>query len=323
MGHADASKRRIAQPPHGNSLPASKKTASPTFSAGRSTSLQRACWPRPRRILVADMTNLMRRERVVLAVDRTPVFLAAALLLAGCTLPFGPGRDGGPGDAAHDLVSGSKYPKLVVEIDHPSGAAPTPEALDHLRATLRSVTGKTSVDVTLSGSIPTSSKEYTLAEIARLEDEHRDQRTSGDTAVLYVLYVAGGSEDDTSEGKVLGATYRGTSIVMFKGNIRANTNTDGNPLSGRPPESVVESAVLVHEFGHAAGLVNLGTPMVRPHEDPQHEGHSTNRESVMYWAVENTQGLLGLVQCGLDPTCGIPLEFDADDKADLQRLRER
>lgn len=246
--------------------------------------------------------------------------LVVASLAAGCTLPWTRVADG-PGDAARELVSGAEYPKLVVEIDHPPNAGPNAHAVDVLRSTLREVTSKSSIEIKLDPSIPSEpSKRYTFRDIEKLEDEHRDHHTGGDTAVLYVVYVAGGSSEDTDDGKVLGAAYRGTSLVMFKGNLRASSG--GGPLSGKPPEDVVERAVLVHEFGHAAGLVNLGTKMVRPHEDPEHEGHSSNRESVMYWAVESSAGLALLCQLGLGTDCGVPYQFDADDKADLRALRE-
>lgn len=247
--------------------------------------------------------------------------LVVASLAAGCTLPWQRVVDGGPGDKAKELVSGAKYPKLLVEIDHPADARPNQAALDVLKSTLRDVTGKSSIDVQLDASIPSESgKKYTFTEIERLEDAHRDHHTSGDTAVLYVLYVAGGSSEDTDDGVVLGAAYRGTSIVMFKGNVRASSGS--GPLSGKPPEDVVERAVLVHEFGHAAGLVNLGTKMVRAHEDASHKGHSSNKQSVMYWAVESSAGLALLCQLGLGSDCGVPYQFDADDKADLRTLRE-
>lgn len=247
--------------------------------------------------------------------------LVVASLAAGCTLPWGRVADGGPGDKASDLVSAKDYAKLLVEIDHPPNAGPGSAALEVLKSTLREVTAKTSIEFKLDASIPSEpSKRYSFREIEALEDEHRDQRSKGDTAVLYILYVAGGSSEDTSDGKVLGAAYRGTSLVMFKGNLRASSGS--GPLSGKPPEEVVERAVLVHEFGHAAGLVNLGTPMQRPHEDPQNKGHSSNRDSVMYWAVESSAGLALLCQLGLGSDCGVPYQFDADDKADLRALRD-
>lgn len=247
--------------------------------------------------------------------------LVAAALLPGCAFldrPTPPGAEG-------DEIVGTKYAKLLVEIDHPPGYAPNDEALNVLRNTLIDVTGRSgaNVQITKDASIPAQAgKKYSWAEIQALEDAYRGRRSGGDTAVLYVVYVAGGSEDDDGDARVLGAAYEGTSLVIFKGNIKDST---GGPLTGRPEERFVERAVLVHEFGHAAGLVNLGTPMVTPHEDPQHPGHSNNRESVMWWAVENTGGLLDLAACVVGFECGanIPFQFDANDKADLRALRER
>lgn len=238
------------------------------------------------------------------------------LLSAGCTLADF--REGGLGSAAHDLVSGKKYANLVVEIDHPPGWAPHEEALRVLRATLQDVTDKQKIDFVLDASIPTSNKKYSYAEIRELESKHRDHRTGGDTAALYVLYVAGGSEGDSGGGRVLGAHYAATSLVIFNGNIR-DISCGLVCQPGQPRAQNVERAVLVHEFGHAAGLINMGAPMTKAREDPDSKGHSTNQNSVMYHAVKNSADLLKL----LTLRDSIPYQFDADDKADLRRLREQ
>ena len=248
------------------------------------------------------------------------VILTVMALTAGCTFPF-LGGDGGPGDAARDLVSGKKYPRLLLEIDHPVGAAPNEDALNTLVNTIKEVTGKTDVQVSKSASIPSEpSKRYTYAEIRSLEKAHRDFHSSGDRAVLYIVYVAGGSEADTDSAQTLGAVYAGTSVVMFKGNIKANTGSGA--LNTKPREVFVERAVLVHEFGHAAGLVNLGAPMVRPHEDTAHgergRGHSANKNSVMYYTADTSELISTLLTGGSD----IIYQFDEDDKADLRALRD-
>jgi hypothetical protein len=249
-------------------------------------------------------------------------FLVVVALFAGCSVPTFLGGEGGPGDAAKDIVSGKRYPKLLLEVDHPAGAAPNEEALATLTQTIREVTGKTEVRVERSASIPSEpSKKYSFAEIRDLEKAHRSFHSSGDEAVLYVLYVAGGSADDSDDAQVLGAVYAGTSIVMFKGNVKANTG-NGGPLNARPQEKFVERAVLVHEFGHAAGLVNLGAPMVRPHEDGAHgeagRGHSASKDSVMYYTADTSALLATILTGGSD----IVYQFDADDKADLRALRD-
>ena len=253
---------------------------------------------------------MRRRLPLVLA-------LASSLLLAGC-LDLLPDRSR-VGSAAKELVDGAAKPRLVVEIDHPSGYAPNAEAKSILRQTLAEVSGRdpSRIEFVEEAEIPAQpNKRYTLTEIVALEDEHRDRRSSGDAAVLYVLYVAGGYEGDEGDSRVLGIAYRGTSLAIMKGNVREATR--GGLLDARPPEECIERAVLVHEFGHAAGLVDLGTPMVRPHEDPQNEGHSSNPDSVMYHAVDNSRDLLSI----FTGACGdIPYQFDADDKADLRALR--
>ena len=251
------------------------------------------------------------------------VALAASMALAGCTLPFGSFVDNGrPGSAAKQILDPREYPKLVVEIDHPAGYAPNAEAKQVLKNTLMEVTGRDAASITLveDASIPAEpSRKYSYDEIAALEQRHRDHRTGGDTATLYVIYLAGGSTGDEGDNLVLGAVYKGTSIVMFKGNVKSASKGSGL-LDQRPEERCVERAVLVHEFGHAAGLVNIGAPMVRPHEDPNNPGHSSNKQSVMYWAIEGSGSLLDL----FGSSCSsIPYQFDADDKADLKALRDR
>lgn len=248
---------------------------------------------------------------------RLAFLVVASVLLAGCSHAAFFNRFSKPGSAAHDLVSGKNYSSLVIEIDHPQGYAPDAAALRDFESVVRGVVDKQSVTFDVQASIPSEpNRKYSYREIEQLESRHRDRHTSGDTAVLYVVYVAGGSESDTDQGRVLGAVYRGTSMVIFKGNILDNAKS--GLLSTRPEARFIERSVLVHEFGHAAGLVNLGAKMVTDHEDPQHRGHSSNRESVMFWAVDNSADLFNIFTGGAD----IPWQFDANDKADLKALRE-
>ncbi len=229
------------------------------------------------------------------------------VVTAGCT-QFNQLSQRNPGSAAQDLVSTQRYANLLVEIDHPAGWAPHPVAIDTLKKALSEVTQKSNVEVKLTASIPASSKAYTYAEIRALEDTHRTHFSGGDTAVLYIVYVGGTSAENDA---TLGAAYQGTSLVMFKGRI-----VEASQGVFAPRVENIERAVLVHEFGHAAGLVNLGAKMVRAREDAEHTGHSNDKNSVMYWAVENSDGLLTLLTGG----SGIPYQFTADDKADLKAM---
>jgi hypothetical protein len=57
--------------------------------------------------------------------------------------------------------------------------------------------------------------------------------------------------------------------------------------------------------------------MVTPHEDAAHPGHSTNRDSVMYWQAEGTDVVSLFLQGGA------PDDFDANDIADLRAIGGR
>jgi len=75
---------------------------------------------------------------------------------------------------------------------------------------------------------------------------------------------------------------------------------------------VIEDACTMHESGHLLGLVDLVLNTGR--QDPEHPGHSRNRQSVMYYAVES--GLVAQLLGGPPPT-----EFDDADRADLATIR--
>jgi len=60
--------------------------------------------------------------------------------------------------------------------------------------------------------------------------------------------------------------YAATSLGLLKDNLLA---------VGRPGG---ERRTRVHKYEHLLGLVNIGTPMQPPHEDPQSSGHDRGRE---------------------------------------------
>lgn len=68
--------------------------------------------------------------------------------------------------------------------------------------------------------------------------------------MIHVLYLDGGTDQDSGSGSVLGLAYTGTSFALFKQSCDATAN-----LVVSPDE--VEATVLVHEVGHLLGLVNL------------------------------------------------------------------
>jgi hypothetical protein len=53
----------------------------------------------------------------------------------------------------------------------------------------------------------------------------------------------------------------------------------------------VEQSTLVHELGHAIGLVNNGVPLVSAHQDGPHGAHCTDTSCVMYWQNEGASAM--------------------------------
>ena len=104
---------------------------------------------------------------------------------------------------------------------------------------------------------------------------------------------------------MLGVAVDASTVAIFQDTISQSEN-----FLGRPSADEMERAVTVHEAGHLLGLVNLVYQSPIDHEDPDHPGHSSNEDSVMYWAIESNS--IGNVFSG-----SIPDEFDADDKSDL------
>ena len=126
----------------------------------------------------------------------------------------------------------------------------------------------------------------------------------GKTLRWQILFPEGTYEDES----VLGVAVDASTMALFSDAIE---EADG--LFGRPSVEDVENSVIVHEAGHLLGLVNLVYTSPVDHEDPDHPGHSSNDDSVMYWAIEST-GLVNFI------TGDLPTTFDDDDLADLAGL---
>lgn len=216
--------------------------------------------------------------------------------------PADDGRLGPPGAYARTLLRPQPATTIVIERFHQRDAAPSGAALAYAEDTLRSVSAKP-VDVRSSIELAGDARSWTADELRRTADAAGRITAGGSTAVLRLLFVHGTFEGQDS---VLGVAVRGDVIAIFSDAIdSARTPV----LAG----DTIEEAVLVHELGHVLGLVDLARDTGRA--DPEHPGHSRSSRSVMYWAVESS--LIGQVLSGPPPR-----EFDAQDRADLDALRQ-
>jgi hypothetical protein len=184
-----------------------------------------------------------------------------------------------PGGEAQQFLEPSPFSQMKIEVIPVTGRDPDPNALEIMLQRAREHCHKPDgisldVDTDVAPAIASGVAQYTTQELQSFQGEHRQRFTGGSTIVLNVVYSDGVAAFGPN---TLGATIGADLIVIFKDRIRALDPT----LEGQ-----AESSVLVHELGHALGLVNQPNRMVTPHEDEQHPGHCNNPLCVMFWELE-------------------------------------
>lgn len=245
---------------------------------------------------------------------RVLVLLLVALLASGCLMPR---PSGGTPLYYQDVVGGAPYTRLVIQVDHAPGHAPSEAAKTHLLMTLQNVTRKSEIAWDIKETLPAQARTWTADDLLAVERELRRTQHEAPTALLHVLYPAGTYQGGGAAGVTISGPVLGPVVVFLDvlRELRVGTPLGSLPFPNPGPAvDVLERSTLLHEAGHAMGLVNNGLPMVKAREDLENEGHTTNPRSVMYWAVESENGLRQyLLRDG-----SVPDAFDADDLADLR-----
>jgi hypothetical protein len=239
-----------------------------------------------------------------------PILLVACLLAAGCALPFGPQA---PPNYARELVAGAPFTQLVVEVDHAPGHRPSDAALAHLISTLQNVTSKTDVRLVVQEDLDGAARKWTADDLIALEKSTRSTAHVAPVAVLHVLYPAGSFDTPDVAGVTVTGGLLGP-VTIFRDAL-ASCHVAGPIVLPNTEDATaaLERSTLLHEAGHAMGLVARGTPMVHAHEDKDHPGHSADKASVMYWSLDSCAGLRqALLNDG-----SVADKFDDEDRADL------
>lgn len=136
--------------------------------------------------------------------------------------------------------------------------------------------------------IPAQNQNYSSSDILAISDQHRGTNLTSNKLGIYIVYVDGYFLINGEENRnVLGVSIGNTGVVaIFKPVIDANTFGTSNT------KAFTEQTVLIHEAGHALGLVNNGLPLQSDHHDQEHGAHCTNKDCVMYWANEGLSDLI-------------------------------
>ncbi|MCI4344805.1 MAG: immune inhibitor A [Thermoplasmata archaeon] len=244
--------------------------------------------------------RLFRRRTVILYVLGlllVPVLFGVVLGWYGLDPPQAE-RLAPVGSEAQQLLNGFPDDRLVVEIAAPPGEGPTGASVGLLWMRMNETLSKMSISFEVE-TIHSTATSFTTDDLWNLEAATRTTWPGPGQMSLFYLFVPGSYAGDSS---VIGLAYFGSSIAVFPATIAAAGGS-----------AAVTSTVMIHEFGHELGLV--GIVGSAPNEDPAHPYHSADPNDVMYWAVDTTAILSGLLGGGP------PTQFGSADLQDLSTVR--
>lgn len=144
-----------------------------------------------------------------------------------------------------------------------------------------------SVPLTLPGMTGISDQgktSWTAQQVLNLAISTWNLPETAETAEVFILFLNGDYQDNQGNinKNVIGISLEGTSVVaVFKDVITTSGFSQFTQV-------FIEQATMIHEVGHAFGLVNNGLPMATNHEDTAHPHHCTNEDCIMFWANDST-----------------------------------
>jgi hypothetical protein len=204
----------------------------------------------------------------------------------------------GPATPATTIYSAA-VTDVVVEVDYQTGAAPYTGSVPGFsdvwaifrtnanrvfaKGAPKTVTIPSTLDA-MEELTDVTGTVFTTDQILTIAGTHRQTTTGGSTASIYIVYLDGYLDggDGGADDEVLGVSIGDSGVIaLFKPVIAATS-----PRSTSNVDRFVEQSTLVHEFGHAVGLVNNGIPMTMAHQDTAHGAHCTNTPCSMYWENE-------------------------------------
>jgi predicted Zn-dependent protease len=151
---------------------------------------------------------------------------------------------------------------------------------------------------------------WTNSELTNFAKTYRKATSTADTGRFFVAFLNGYfSENGSTNQNVIGINITGTPyLFIFKPVITSISS--GSPAVTNATRVYVEQSTLIHEMGHALGLVNNGVPLSSSHQDTSNGKHCSNSNCVMYYANTGTSALVTFLQTYLSSGSNIMLKSD-------------
>lgn len=211
------------------------------------------------------------------------------------------------GKSAADLLQDTDFTSLRIDLVYVEGFEPTSSTLNNIKTFLESRLHKPQ-GITIAKTAITSPNlaPYSVADIQQVESNFRSLYNQ-DKSLAVFMFVADG--DFSENENVLGVAYRNTSVALFGSKVKQYSGG-----IGQPSQSLLETTIAHHEFGHIMGLVNAGAPLQTDHQDEAHGRHCDVESCLMFWSVETGDVISNLVGASQPPA------LDSQCLADLQAL---
>jgi len=141
--------------------------------------------------------------------------------------------------------------------------------------------------------VEVTSREFTVADLLALSRRNLDAQPTPDTVVFHVLVLDGWFRDATGRRTdLLGGHLEDTGVIVLFRPVIDRTRSSGRPYI----PMVVEQTTLVHEFGHAVGMVGNGVAALSGSLDPDHRHHCTSAHCVMNAWYEGAAAAMSFVE---------------------------
>lgn len=134
---------------------------------------------------------------------------------------------------------------------------------------------------------------WTVQDIVDLAQEQDVISKNQSESVFSIFFVRGFFEQNGQVSQnIIGVNVSGTSIVMIFKDVIEAIQSAGGPISSDLLQKFSEQATVIHEVGHALGLVDRGVPATGNHFDGLNGAHSNEEECIMFHLNQGTQDLL-------------------------------